>query len=228
MDVTYLSEALQDGLPIQDPNLGSGTLRHYALGELVLTSGKVLACDPFAYPNRVPFAVQVAPGKYPVIASVATFAKQHRDGMAYVILKLSNQAAVHWEGAAGEGQEVNELEGYGGWGYAVSSRTGCFMEAEIRQRLDQKTTTGGALSDQLSEAFAAIDPYNDIPFGGINFCVDEATGANIIAFTICRSKGQYISYCGYDADNQVTCLVTDFNLLAHPRLSQEDSDDASD
>jgi hypothetical protein len=30
--------------------------------------------------------------------------------------------------------------------------------------------------------------------------------------------GCYASYWGYDNENQVSCLLTDFNLFAHPAL----------
>jgi hypothetical protein len=43
------------------------------LGELVVTSGQIVACDLLAIPEMLPFADTVPSGRYPVIVSAAPF-----------------------------------------------------------------------------------------------------------------------------------------------------------
>jgi hypothetical protein len=43
--------------------------------------------------------------------------------------------------------------------------------------------------------------------------VDERTGANIIGVSSCCGDGRYPTFVGYDADGQLTSLVTDFLVV---------------
>src|SRR5690242_12966765 len=97
LDTSHLSQAFQDGLKLEDSNFGEIILRHRSLGELVLPSGKVVACDPFVFPETPPFTLQFSPGSYPVIACVADFTGNGDHRVAYAILRLSTQEPVRWE-----------------------------------------------------------------------------------------------------------------------------------
>jgi hypothetical protein len=46
-----------------------------------------------------------------------------------------------------------------------------------------------------------------------NVCVDEERGVNIIAFESGWGDGGYPSYFGYDENEQVVCLITEFGVL---------------
>jgi hypothetical protein len=52
--------------------------------------------------------------------------------------------------------------------------------------------------------------------------LDDATGTNMIAFSSGWGDGCYASYRGYDADDKIACLVTDFDVLDHPPFSEEE------
>jgi len=47
------------------------TLHLHTIGDLVVTSGHILACDPMFLFETPPFADTVPPGRYPLILSVA-------------------------------------------------------------------------------------------------------------------------------------------------------------
>jgi hypothetical protein len=96
MDTAYLSEAFQDGFEAEDPDFGTITLRLHSLGELVLTTGNVVACDPFVFPETLPFAVHVPPGRYSVIVSVATFA-DNNDHPPFSSSANAHQFAGRWQ-----------------------------------------------------------------------------------------------------------------------------------
>ncbi|MGB3510997.1 MAG: hypothetical protein WBA93_17545 [Microcoleaceae cyanobacterium] len=46
------------------------TLKPHIIGELVLTSGKLVVCDHLAFPDTYPLLPQFSPGNYPVILSL--------------------------------------------------------------------------------------------------------------------------------------------------------------
>lgn len=220
MDTAYLSEALQDGLQIEDSDFGNITLQHRILGDVVMTTGKVVACDPLVNPEKRPFVVQVPLGRYPVIVSVAMFPSDSDQRVAYAMLKLSEQTPVRWEMATCEGQDITQLAEDEIFCYPVDAGTGCFMDAEVGQLLQQRTDFADQLLEILNQTYRHT-------WSHANMTIDEVTGANMIAFSSGLGDGCYASYWGYDADNKLACLVTDFGVLEHPIFSQEDSDDSS-
>ncbi len=86
--------------------------------------------------------------------------------------------------------------------------------------LQQRRDDGIDLADQL---LAALNYHPILYVRGVNFCVDEATGANIIAFSSGWGDGCYASYWGYDADGKIACLITDFGVFG----PNEEDDDSS-
>ena len=208
MDTTHLSQAFQAGLKINDFDSEEITLRHRALGELVLPSGKVVACDPFVFPEIISFALQVPPGSYPVIACVADFSNSGDHRVAYAILRLSAQEPVRGEMATTPGQDTSTLEEGYIFGYPVDAGIGCFMDAETGAALEQKLAIDADYPQTLIPELFGGD---DIPW--LNLVLDPDTGANIIIFASGWGDGFYASYWGYAADNTIACLVTDFGVL---------------
>lgn len=209
MDTTHLSQAFQDGLKIEDPFFGEITLRHCPLGELMLTTGQVIACDPIVYPGTKPFNMTLSPGRYPVVACVAEFASHGYHEVAYAILQLTEQEPARWEIATKAGQDASKLEEGHIFCYPVDAGTGCFMDvdaaAAFQRRLDEDP-------DYCQELIYSYNDYLNLP-------LNPATGANAIFFTSGWGDGFYASYWGYDAEDNIVCLITDFSLLGHPIFS---------
>lgn len=65
MNYPNFSMAFQAGKKVNS-SLGKMVLTPYYAGELVLTSGKLVACDPLVFPGTDPFAANFIPGCYPV------------------------------------------------------------------------------------------------------------------------------------------------------------------
>jgi hypothetical protein len=208
LDTSHLSQAFQDGLKIEDADFGEIALRHYPLGELMLPTGKVVACDPFVFPETPPFTLDLPPGSYPVIACVADFTSNGDHRVAYAILRLSTQEPVRWEMATRPEQDMSTLEEGYIFGYPVDAGTGCFMDAEAATALEKKLTTGGDYAETLIDEF-----YGDEDIARLNLVLDPETGVNSIFFPSGWGDGFYASYWGYAADNTIACLVTDFGVL---------------
>lgn len=206
MDTSHLSQAFQDGLKIEDPVFGEITWRHQPFGDLILTSGQVVACDPLVFPETSQFVKKLSPGRYPVVASIAELTKPDDRRVAYVLLRLDEQEPIRWEMATRPGQDSSTLKEGTIFGYPVDAGLGCFMDADAAP----------ALIKRLDEETYPEDLFNEVTGDSmVNLLLDAATGANCIAFTSGWGDGFYASYWGYDAEDNITCLVTDFDLLRH-------------
>src|SRR5579859_4795869 len=72
-------------------------LEYHNLGNLVVTSGKLLACDPYYCTDTEPFTARLIPiGQYPVIVSVAHIHKTDQRVALSAIL-FRDTPTVNWE-----------------------------------------------------------------------------------------------------------------------------------
>jgi hypothetical protein len=69
------------------------------------------------------------------------------------------------------------------------------------------------------EFFEALSRTYVPTWSWTNLIVDEATGANVIAFSSGYGDGSYPSYWGHDLTGQRVALVTDFVVLDASRLT---------
>jgi hypothetical protein len=210
MGWTDFARAFHDGERV-DVGIHQVTMRLRTLGELVLTSGKIVACDPFVFPDADPFTVAASAGRYPVIVSVAHFGDgvEADQRVACAMLRLREAEPVRWEMATVPGQDPATLEEGYIFGYPVDAGTGCFMDAEAAQDLAMDDVDGGHADTLLEE----MDKTQVPTWAWADLEVRAATGANVIAFSAGFGDGFYASYWGYDADDKPVCLVTDFGVL---------------
>ncbi len=205
MDTAHLWQAFKDGVQIEDASPGTITLRHRLLGELVISTGQVVACDPFVSPDTKPFQMMISPGRYPVLASVASFAKENDQRIAYVLLRLSTQEPVRWELATQAGQDISSLEEGQFFGDPVDFGIACLMDNEAGLELQRRFDTDRSYAESLMKDFSTHE--------ALNVVLNPLTGANVIMFTSGWGDGIYASYWGYDALDRPVCLITDFDLF---------------
>ncbi|MCY1096812.1 DUF4241 domain-containing protein [Bacillus safensis] len=94
-----------------------------------MTSGHIVACDPFVSEGDQLFTRKVAQGKYPILLVVKRL-ESGDDCVVYALIKFTNEQAIEWEIATRAGQELNQLKEDEIFGYGVNTGMGCFMEAE--------------------------------------------------------------------------------------------------
>ncbi len=210
-----LPQAFSDGLTVESV-FGHTTLRHQRAGDLIVTSGSIVACDPKWIEESTiwPFMTRLALGQYPIILSIAHLARgDHR--VAYAILRLGEQVPVRWDvamfpkeakEAAGGGLEDSEEI----IGYPVDSGKGCFMDVDAARVWTQKINTIADYDQRIDDEMdkTGVDTY-----GWANISLEPDSVANLIAFSTGVGDGTYASFFGYDADDSIVCLVTDFALL---------------
>lgn len=213
------SKALQDGTKLSGVFKGDdgyyireATLALVPAGDLILTSGEIIACDPRQYYGDFEdsaLTIKVSPGRYPVILSVACFQDNGEQYIAFATLLFRNGVpAVKWDMATRSGEDVNLLEMGEAYRYGVDSGVGCYMDADIAKILiDAGEKKNKEFYFKIREAVQKRNTHLE----PVNVSINN--GANIVAFTSGFGDGAYACYFGYDKDNEVVCLLTDFDVF---------------
>lgn len=112
--------------------LSEVTFSTYEMGELNLTSGRIVACDPSLQEAlRCPFTKSVEPGRYPVFFSVAYPEVSGYSNIACVMVRFREAAAIRWELAqirVPGSEKCGEV-------YGVDTGLGCFMDMDAAEVL---------------------------------------------------------------------------------------------
>jgi len=168
------------------------------IGELLLPSGQVVACDPYTVSDpseHSPFTIPIPPGTYPVFLGMADeITERHFASQVYAVVHLSPQVPVRWELALVPGQSLSELTGEQFFGYGVDSGEGCFVDQMALPLLAQR------------------NPRPEIQVMGSTI-LDTASGLNVVAFIAGMGDGAYPTYWGFDQDGTPCRLLTDFQIL---------------
>lgn len=192
----------------------------YDVGDLIITSGKVIAADALIRMAEFPFDVNLKPGRYPVTLSIANYNSRKSERVAYAMLSVSEKTPVRWEKATylldlDEYEYSNPISpnDYEFYGYGVDSGTGSFMDAEVEQILLDTELVEPQEETWLYKLDELLDRYSKRTWDWANMCIDKKSGANIIAFSSGLGNGTYPSYFGYDEKNEASKIVTDFLLF---------------
>jgi hypothetical protein len=227
---------------MQEKGMQTVNISLHEIGNLVVKSGKILACDPQFEPDLEYYFTQTVPlGQYPVILSVANFQPFNTTRVAGAMLRIQEKDAVRWELAAIHGQDPESEKGEI-CGFNVDSGTACFMDfiaADILSVIvdDSEKDEEEALKfineselsfDDLStlKSFSSfernfcgrlIEQMDNNSIGmarWANLVVGEDMDANVIAFSSGWGDGGYSSVWGYDQKSEIVSLTTLFDLFA--------------
>ena len=190
--------------------LGNLTLHQHQVGELFLPSGSVVACDALFDPLGKPFDVQLPPGRYPVVVSIAKIEHDRDERIACAMLRISKNKPVRWVMATTADQDTTQIPEDHIFGYPVETGTGCFMSIEaahwLNEKMNKDQNYSEYLMERMQENYTHTRDWADVK-------LDPESGLNIVIFSTGLGDGLYASYWGYDNTNEVACLVTDFGLL---------------
>lgn len=212
MNIPYLNQLFQPGAQLQS---GPDTLTVSTVdaGMLVLPGGQIIAADPFAGADTPALTHRVDPGQYPVTLSMVRYAHSPYDTIAAARLRIADSPAVTWQPAhtSGNAGSADPDEIYG---YPVDSGNGAFMSPESARQFGRNLGLLGAVNFGYIREVSAAAQAN-APNGGpwVNLVLEDASGANAILFQSGFGDGVYASYWGYDGDENLVCLVTDFGLF---------------
>lgn len=200
------------GEEVSDSNVGDIIFKPYEVGELILTSGRLVACDPLVNPNSDPFEITLTPGRYPVILSVAHNKKNNGQRVAYAMLRLSDRTPTRWELATVPGEDLSLLPEGKIFGYGVDAGTGCFMDADVAQIIDDSIYAETEKEILVYQLLDMLEKTSKRTWCWADMRVDAESQANVIAFSSGWGDGIYATYFGYDAEGNIVSVVTDFDF----------------
>ncbi|MBN1203312.1 MAG: DUF4241 domain-containing protein [Myxococcaceae bacterium] len=233
-----LLAAFEDSRVLLDHGMPVAVSTHHA-GTLVLTSGRIVACNPLTLPprplpgahqlallaldHREPFSRAVAPGRYPVVLSVIRTRRRPNEASARELIAMSmvrfeDGRPVRWELAARGSRSARALRPNLRYGYRSDPDITAFLDADVVERISDR-------SRQLVETFTE----DGAPaWSSTALMLEPKSGANVVAFSsgtfapASMAQREYSSWWGLAADGRPVCLVTDLQRLDLPRPASPD------
>lgn len=202
-------------------------------GKLMLSSGKLIVCDPFAGLRKSdnPY-VLVQPGEYEVLVTMADVSDEldgshMREAYASLIIDAgatevkrrllepsSNGIASEKKLAAGEF-----------FGYGVDAGTSCFADADAiaSDMPDELTWYEGLFENDEDDCwFNQMDDGSHIRDGIANIRLPLTnSNNNLVLFHSGWGDGFYPVIGGYDQDNKLVAVHTDFFVVPGPEEEQQ-------
>lgn len=184
----------------------------FEAGKIILTTGKIVVCDPLITSEMPAFTTDFPTGEFTVLIHKEI----ESNCIAYVELVFSDSEIKNWELATSEGQNIAELEEGEIYGFPVESGMGCLMDFETQQNLNlleqhlfkrKGEDFMGIYEEFFHEHFFQEDgAINQYAFLKPN---DEKVG-NLFAFETGYGEGFYSSYIGFDKNNVPVKIVSEF------------------
>lgn len=192
-----------------DVELAGRAITPVDLGELVVQSGRIRACDPLAYPDYPPLKRQISPGRYPVRIYFA-FGR-----VAAASMRLAPGIPVSWELA-----EVEPSDTYGATPYAgmcpVDAGMAGFMDADTYAQMERRIAkveadTGDKNVNYYDDVVAAEVAVNDDEWT-LHQPMDDSD-LNVAIFHSGWGDGAYPVLWGLSTGGNALVLFTDFTVM---------------
>jgi len=189
-----------------------------ACGELVMPSGKLVACDPFVYLHRTGNAyVIVPPGRHRVLVTVA---EGFAEAYATLLIRSTPEVMRKVLTPTHAGEAIAEPETGFESGFPVDAGTACFVDAEAAEHgmLPTSDNWDDILFDNGTPDswFSRMDDPHHIRAGIANIPLPLAqNGENIIIFHSGGGDGVYPIIGGYDAKGDLVAIHIDFLLFGN-------------
>jgi hypothetical protein len=187
VDAALTAPAFADGQRATMAGLGEVTLYQRPLGELRLTSGRLVAGDAFSLDSR-PFAVTLPEGTHPVFLTVAE--ENGRETPVCARLQVSARPVSRWREAGA---------------YGVDSGTASFRDAEAEALMVEQRGLLGTDHPLLPK----IEGLFSSGMGGV-VELAPAPAANVAVFSSAYGDGVFPTWFGLDAAGQAASVVTCF------------------
>lgn len=210
------------------------------IGELVIVSGKLVACDPswLNYSSRrcLPFVRSVPKGAFAAMLAFAKEPKWKAPLEAAALVRFAPGRVSRWEMALRPKEKVQDLGPGMFFGYGVDSGTGCFADARATLAYSKQWTSQHETLEASKKKGAAwrkvgTPAVEKALFENIhdrdrrkkrtNMVIDSRSGANMVAFHSGMGDGAYPSFWGVDTKGRVLALVTDFLVLPREDVPEE-------
>ena len=190
----------------------SPLIESFEAGNLILTSGKLVASDPLITSEMPAFTTAFPVGEFPVLVHKEI----ESNCIAYTEIVFSAAEITTWELATSEGQNLTDLEEGEVYGFPVESGMGCLMDYETQENLNLLEQH---LFKRKGDDFTGIyeEFFHEHFFqeeGAVNQYAflkpNEEKPGNLFAFETGYGEGFYASYIGFDKNNVPVKVVSEF------------------
>ena len=190
-----------------DTEFGRMHIEKIEAGKLKLISGKVIATDPILMYDDQSYSKSVAPGTYTVnIYNGKTEKRKMQTVLAE--LKFNDNIPVKWEIALFKGENASSFAKDEFMGYEVENGLGCFMDERVMDILDVMD------EEELENYEKNIrEKIRQSETACADILIDEKTVSNIIVFASGWNTGIFPTYYGFDKQNKLARIVTDFMVI---------------
>jgi hypothetical protein len=192
---------------IIDSVFGRINIEKIEAGKLKLLTGRIITTDPVLLYDDECFSEHVKPGLYTVNIYVGKCGKRKKQTVA-AELRINENVPVKWEMALLEGESAKGFSSDEFMGYEVENGLGCFMDEKVMEMLDIMS------EEELNDYETKVkDAVRQSDSSCADIIMDEEKGLNIIVFASGWNEGTFPTYYGFDKNNKLSRLVTDFMVI---------------
>jgi hypothetical protein len=196
--------AFSPGVVITDEQFGDAQFEQRTIGSVHLPSGRLVVCDALIARESRPLDLRLLPGSYDVDIAIAHFADDDQR-IAAARIRLADAEPTQWGIALREGQDADTATEDDVL-FNVDSGTAAFLSAEAATYLET------ALDRELTARIvAAMEPNYVHTRDWANVELDA--GLNVIILSAGFGDGSYPVWLGFDDNDEVVCIVTEFGFL---------------
>ena len=201
----HLETSFEDGFTWKDESDNIYPLYTHPIGDLKVSEGYIIACDPFLYNNDLPFTTKFPTGSFPVQLAVVQVGDDER--VAFSRIKFSDEVPSSWIMAVCEDQDLSKLKENEIYGYGVDAGTGAFLDTsaanEFLNFMTEKDNNYEVLISEMEKNYR--DTWD--------WLLWEKNNINVAMFKTGWGDGFYATYIGYDNAGNICRLVSDFGVI---------------
>lgn len=185
-------------------------LERRRIADLVLPTGRLVACDPLTYPEADPFELDVPRGTHAVHAIIAHL--RDRRELAYISVEFASESANRWQVAHVDGEEQPSWREARTVGFPVESGVGGLMdESTANHVLDALLIEDGEEEFARTVHRGLARSRRGAGFGAGEVSFGLPDGGNAVIFEV--DDGLYTTYLGSTPDGTTTRFVVDLGVL---------------
>ncbi|WP_313370507.1 DUF4241 domain-containing protein [Sedimentibacter sp.] len=198
---------INGNIKIIDTEFGRMKIEKIEAGKLKLKTGKIIATDPILMYDDESYSERVKPGTY--VVNIYVGKTDNRKSQTVVSeLRINDNEPVKWEMALLKGESSNGFSHDEFMGYEVEHGLGCFMDESVMEILD---VMDDAELDIYEKSIKDAVRRNE--YSCADILIDKNNGCNIVVFATGWNEGTFPTYYGYDKNNKLSRLVTDFMVI---------------
>lgn len=190
-----------------DTEFGRMQIEKIEAGKLKLSTGRIIATDPILMYDDESYSEHVKPSTYSVYIYAGKTENRKKQTVA-AELRFNDNDIVRWEMALLKGESSKGFAHDEFMGYEVENGLGCFMDESVMEILDVMS------EEELDKYEKSLrDTVRNSECSCADMIIDKKTGHNIIIFASGWNEGTFPTYYGFDKDNKLARLVTDFMVI---------------